>query len=183
MDRVSGIGKLLPGFDQAMVPAGSPLPASELREIAIAFRRAEIVWERFGPRLLFAPGGYSRVRVWSDGDRELLLLGWLPGQRTEVHDHGGSWGLARVLFGELVEAQWDRPVGGGPLRIRRESRIRTGRVATESIDAIHRLENRSGAPAASLHFYSKPIERMGVWDPATGRRRLVRVNAEPGGGM
>src|ERR1039458_2150637 len=42
-------------------------------------------------------------RLARDRDYEIWLLSWLPGQRTDFHDHGGSAGAFTVVRGELRE--------------------------------------------------------------------------------
>src|SRR3954447_26114543 len=48
------------------------------------------------------------------GDHEVWLLTWLPGQGTDLHDHGGSAGAFHVRSGTLTEdtvaVPADRPV-------------------------------------------------------------------------
>jgi quercetin dioxygenase-like cupin family protein len=82
---------------------------------------------------------------------ELWLLTWLPGQRTEPHDHGGATGSFTVLLGELTE-QYRYP--GGPIRDLRH-------LVSNSIGfgagRAHQLGNAGSFPAASVHAYSPPL--------------------------
>ena len=38
-----------------------------------------------------------------DPDAQIWLMTWLPGQRTDLHDHGGSTGAFVVVSGALTE--------------------------------------------------------------------------------
>ena len=69
---------------------------------------------------LLPEGGIPQSRRWFTrihGDEELdvWLISWVPGQPTELHDHGGSLGALTVLSGSLNEYRWD----GRALRRRR----------------------------------------------------------------
>ncbi len=69
---------------------------------------------------LLPPGGIPESRRWFTrihGDEELdvWLISWVPGQHTELHDHGGSLGALTVVSGSLNEFRWD----GRALRHRR----------------------------------------------------------------
>jgi hypothetical protein len=42
-------------------------------------------------------------QLYAQPDHEAWLLSWLPGQRTGLHDHGGSAGAFTVVTGTLTE--------------------------------------------------------------------------------
>jgi hypothetical protein len=83
---------------------GASLTAADLRldHLALAARYAATpeqwpVAPRFNP----ADRWYHRLAV--ADDHEVWLLTWLPGQGTELHDHGGSAGAFHVVSGTLTE--------------------------------------------------------------------------------
>lgn len=84
---------------------------------------------------------------------ELWLLTWLPGQRTNPHDHGGASGAFTVLSGELTE-QYRYP--GGPIR---DLKHALGNAIGFGAGRAHQLGSASTAtvPAASVHAYSPPL--------------------------
>jgi hypothetical protein len=47
------------------------------------------------------------VRLHGDDEVDVWLISWVPGHRTELHDHGGSLGAATLLSGSLDEFRWD----------------------------------------------------------------------------
>jgi predicted metal-dependent enzyme (double-stranded beta helix superfamily) len=99
---------------------------------------------------------YHRLRVAED--HEVWLLTWLPGQGTELHDHGGSAGAFHVVSGTLTE---DTVAGDdqGPVRMSaRELGAGTGRRF--GARHIHRITNRSGRPAISVHVYGPALATM-----------------------
>jgi hypothetical protein len=135
-------------------------------------------WERLAPHLAFDARQYRRVRLFRDADWEGLLLCWLPGQRTAVHDHGGSIGLSFVLSGSLTERRW-KTTPEGPLIEVGVSRVGRDEPALEILDTIHQVSNETLEPAVSLHVYSPPLRALGAHDPADGRRWEVPVADSP----
>jgi Cysteine dioxygenase type I len=95
-------------------------------------------------------------RLAAEPDHEVWLLTWLPGQGTDLHDHGGSAGAFHVLSGSLIE---DTVEPGGPARITARE---FGEGAGRRFGArhIHRITNRSGRPAISVHAYGPALTTM-----------------------
>lgn len=97
-------------------------------------------------------------RLAAADDYEVWLLTWLPGQGTDLHDHGGSAGAFQVFSGTLTEDTVTAPAGG-PVRI-------TGRELGEGAGRrfgarhIHRITNRSSRPAVSIHVYGPALTTM-----------------------
>src|SRR4051812_19245604 len=75
---------------------------TESDHLAVARRYAERVddWP-FAPRFDPAQRWYKRLA--GEDDLEVWALTWLPGQGTDLHDHGGSAGAIVVRTGELTE--------------------------------------------------------------------------------
>ena len=55
----------------------------------------------FAPRFDPVARWYARLAI--TDDHEAWLLSWLPGQSTDLHDHGGSAGAFAVVSGTLTE--------------------------------------------------------------------------------
>ncbi|HKC25120.1 MAG TPA: cysteine dioxygenase family protein [Thermoanaerobaculia bacterium] len=151
----------------------------EIRSVLDELGRKKPSWELLGPHVAFAPEGYLRKRLYRDEHWEMLLLCWLPGQTTVVHDHGGSWGTMLVLSGRLDERQYRSHGEGSPLTMCQLRRFGPQDVALETVETIHKNENRDDAPAISLHFYSPPLRVLNSYDPMTGRSHAVQVHEGP----
>ena len=132
-----------------------PLPRSTAGHLAIAARYAA------APHLWPVAPRFNPIRRWyhrlaEQPEYEVWLLTWLPGQETDLHDHGGSAGAFHVMSGSLVE---DTVTAGTPPRI-------TGREWGEGAGRrfgnrhIHRIANRSGRPAISVHVYGPALTTM-----------------------
>jgi cysteine dioxygenase len=136
-------------------------------------------WDILAPHVEFAPAGYLRKRLYRDASWEMLLLCWLPGQKTVIHDHGGSVGAVMVLCGQLDECQYMKAGEGQPLSMQQLRRFGPSEVALETVEAIHKNENRGDVPAISLHLYSLPLRVLNSYDPATGASHAVSVREGP----
>jgi predicted metal-dependent enzyme (double-stranded beta helix superfamily) len=114
---------------------------------------------------------------------ELWLLSWLPGQRTEPHDHGGASGAFTVVLGELSETY----------RYPREQIAHrthgTGSAVGFGAGRAHQVWNTSLGKAASVHAYSPPLvptrEYASLHDipdeipPLPPRRTIEELSKEP----
>ncbi|TDC70961.1 cysteine dioxygenase [Actinomadura sp. GC306] len=120
------------------------------------------------PRVRLSPAGRWYERLHHDGDQEIWLISWLPGQTTGLHDHGGSRGAFAVALGGLQERDLGAVRDVGP-----------GTVRTFGADYVHEVRNASAAPAVSVHAYSPPLSTMNRYDLAGGR--LVRLATEDAG--
>lgn len=127
---------------------------AELPRLAHALERLHVPWSELQKYVRFDPTRYARNLIYRDRTHELLLLCWLPGQATAVHDHPGSCGVVRPLVGTLEEVVYDalatrRPIGRRALAL--------DRVAVELPATVHQVANAGSRPALSLHLYSPPL--------------------------
>ena len=87
----------------------------------------------------------------------MWLLSWLPGQGTDLHDHGASTGAFAVVSGRLTELTIERRQAGP----RSETfRWTPGAVRPFGPGHVHQVTNTSGSPAVSLHVYSPSLSSM-----------------------
>jgi hypothetical protein len=123
------------------------------------------------------------ARLHGDDEVDVWLISWVPGHRTELHDHGGSLGAVTLLSGSLDEFRWD----GDQLRCRR---LAAGDQAAFPLGWVHDVvwaPTGSGAPAMSLsgprepslsvHAYSPPLTVMSYYE-VTDEQRLRRKRTE-----
>ncbi|GAA2565665.1 cysteine dioxygenase family protein [Winogradskya consettensis] len=97
-------------------------------------------------------------RLAEEIDHEVWLLTWLPGQGTDLHDHGGSAGAFHVFSGSLIEETVAVSPGHAPRVTARELGEGAGRrFGTRH---IHRITNRSNQPAISIHAYGPALTTM-----------------------
>jgi hypothetical protein len=105
----------------------------------------------------FRTGSRWYTRLAAADDHEVWLLTWLPGQGTDLHDHGGSAGALHVVSGELVEDVVTPADGGARVSVRHLS---AGLGHGFGPRYVHRVTNRSAAPAVSVHVYGPALASM-----------------------
>jgi hypothetical protein len=152
-----------------------PLSQSDLR--ALAERVPAVV--DVTPHVRHDAGRRNYTLLHRDDDLEAWLICWMDDHDTGFHDHDGSSGAVHVLAGTLAE---DRLAFG--LESRQAAIYGPG--ATFSFDGahVHRMSHAGGGPAVSVHVYSPPIRRMGVYefaDDGALRRLSVPGESELGG--
>jgi mannose-6-phosphate isomerase-like protein (cupin superfamily) len=123
--------------------------------LAAALAAAEHRWSAQHPEL-------AAAQVW--------LLTWLPGQGTDLHDHGGSAGAFAVVRGTL-----DEEVGALP----DATRLSAGRVRPFGAHHVHRVTNTGAEAALSVHVYSPRLTVMNTY--RVDRGGLVRTGTERAG--
>ncbi len=131
------------------------------------------------------PGGVPTddrwfARLHGDDEVDVWLISWVPGHRTELHDHGGSLGALTLLTGSLDEFRWD----GEKLRCRR---LKAGDQAGFPLGWVHDVvwaPNGAGpsvtspaVPSLSVHAYSPPLTVMSYYE-VTDQHRLRRNRTE-----
>ncbi len=108
----------------------------------------------------FSKGSRWARRVLSGPGHEAWLLGWLPGQGTELHDHGGldrpAAAAVAVVSGRLSEYT----VRAGPFPTLERTELTPGRAAMVDDRTVHAVRNDSDAPAVSLHVYAPGLDAM-----------------------
>ncbi|MFK3985186.1 cysteine dioxygenase [Micromonospora sp. NPDC050397] len=112
------------------------------------------------------------ARIARDDEHEVWLLTWLPGQTTDLHDHGGSSGAFVVASGGLTE---EIVVGGGL----RPHVLRAGSGRQFGPRHVHRVSNTGDVPAVSVHVYLPALLRMTRYELDRGTLRVAEV-AEAG---
>ncbi|NMO23428.1 cysteine dioxygenase [Pyxidicoccus fallax] len=125
-------------------------------------RSSRVDWGLLQSLIRFNPEGYARRVLGRTDACELLLLCWLPGQVSRVHDHGGSSGVSWVVRGKLAETRF--AWGGDRLVPASRAGAEEGDVLLERPETIHRLHNASRHGAVSLHVYAPPMVGMTRYD-------------------
>ncbi|MFN7135572.1 MAG: cysteine dioxygenase [Myxococcales bacterium] len=145
------------------------LTPAELAAWARRVRTARLDWALLAPFLRFEAERYARIPLAVSRHWELVLVSWLPGQASAVHDHGGSHGASVLLAGALLETSFRRQ--GRRLVPVRRRRVQRGQAMLEGHGGIHRVANDAERPAISLHLYSPPLCDVRVY-PEPGPARV-----------
>lgn len=162
-DLSASHGRVFGGLVEAFERLRQPLSAAGVKRLL-----AEVDWERvaLGETVETASESYVRTLLFRSDHVELLVMTWLPGQRSAVHDHAGSVCAVRVMQGLALERRY-RDVGDGAAVACDQIELLEEGATTISVDDdIHSLGNAlaSGAPAeqrlVTVHIYSPPLRAM-----------------------
>jgi cysteine dioxygenase len=121
-----------------------------------------ITAEQLGDAIQIDDGAYVRTLVFERAHVEVLVMAWLPGQRSPIHDHGGSACAVRVVSGAALERLYEKRDDGRVVATG-ERRLTIGGVTSSFEDDIHSFGNAVEAPASrrdilvTIHVYSPPL--------------------------
>lgn len=106
---------------------------------------------------------YQRKLLLKTEDVEVLVMNWAVDQKCSPHDHGRSFGVIKVLTGEIEHDLYTLDQTDVPRKYftRREL---GGSSYFAARGMIHVMGNASSGQAITLHIYSPPIEGMKVYD-------------------
>jgi len=108
------------------------------------------------------PSGYQThlVHAEPDGSFSVMVMVWLPGQRTEVHDHV-AWCCTAVLAGTEYEEVYAHR--GDHLEVVARNVNPAGTVSGFAPPGdIHQVTNAGDVTAVSMHVYGTDISRVGT---------------------
>jgi cysteine dioxygenase len=126
----------------------------------------QLCQEEFLPFIYFREETYGRNLVYKTDKYELLILTWLPQQRTPIHDHGGQRCWMLIQSGKLTFKNF-KPLD--------ESKPALSVVGSECHQAgeavyiddgmgVHSIANCTTKPAVSMHLYAGPVPRCRIYN-------------------
>jgi cysteine dioxygenase len=149
----------------ALVETLAALPCAPTQlELDALLRRLELEPEELRPHLVFKPHTYTRRRVFRNELCEALVLCWLPGQRTAIHDHNGSYGAIRICEGEMAEEIFALNEAGEVVPAETHARA-AGEVTGTDVPDIHRIGNADGGTQRmiTIHVYAPPLRVINTY--------------------
>ncbi len=109
---------------------------------------------------------YGRQMVHDGGYFEMMVMSWVPGDYSAIHDHGQTqWGAVQ-LFGNAEHAVFQ--LQDGELQVRDRSVFESGAVIAVAHDLIHQMGNIGQPQYLTFHLY-------GTYDRASGVTADARV--------
>jgi cysteine dioxygenase len=134
------------------------------KELDALLRRLELEPEELRGHLGFKPNTYTRHRLFRSDICEMLVLCWLPGHRTAIHDHNGSYGAIRICEGAMEEEIFALNEAG-EVEFATVHRRAAGEVTGTDVPDIHRIGNaeQSTERMVTIHVYAPPLRVINTY--------------------
>ncbi len=119
--------------------------------------------ERWAHLLRYDPDTRFSALVEKTAEQEIWLMGWLPGQHTDLHDHGPTTGAFTLVSGSLTEIV-------APGRTQVLHHLTAGQSRVFGPDYVHQVRNDGPDPAVTIHVYRDGGRTMRPYrfDPVDG---------------
>ena len=115
---------------------------------------------------------YGRKLVFHGGYFEIMVMSWLPGDYSAIHDHGGAeWGAVQC-FGRADHYIY--AIDQGILKTLQAAPYTPGLIHTVNHDLIHQMGNPGQTPFLSLHVYGCAHSQTSI----TGNARIFDLLEE-----
>lgn len=138
--------------------------APRQKELDALLRRLDLEPEELRGHLKFKPNTYTRHRLFRSDLCEMLVLCWLPGQRTAIHDHNGSYGAILICEGAMEEEIF-RLNETGEVEFETMHARAAGDVTGTDVPDIHRIGNpeQSTERMVTIHVYAPPLRVINTY--------------------
>lgn len=134
------------------------------KELDALLRRLKLEPEELSGHLKFKPNTYTRHRLFRSDLCEMLVLCWLPGHRTAIHDHNGSYGAIRICEGAMAEEIF-RLNEAGEVEFETMHARAAGEVTGTDVPDIHRIGNaeQNAEQMVTIHVYAPPLRVINTY--------------------
>lgn len=102
---------------------------------------------------------YGRNCVFRSANFEVIVMNWKPFQRSNIHNHGHSFGCVFAVSGKAVNLLYD-----DGLELIASIPLVEKKIAGVPYGIYHVIMNDTPDFAVSLHFYAPPMDAMKVID-------------------
>ncbi|WP_436411398.1 cysteine dioxygenase [Vibrio coralliilyticus] len=127
----------------------------------------------------FDEDSYCRKRLFKNDHCEVLILSWLNGQRSKIHDHLNTACGVRVLHGEATETLFET-AANGHIYASQSSHYQQGSVTVSKDNDIHQISNLQAddEPLVTLHVYSPPLQQFHLYQLEGGEPELLDLQQD-----
>lgn len=116
--------------------------------------------EELKPHLLYPEDlPYGRNCIFSSENFEVVVMNWKPGEASNIHDHGQSFGCVLSISGKATNVLYNEHM----VKIDSVELINK-EIAEVPQGIFHQIANPGKEFAVSLHFYAPPLIGMRVID-------------------
>ncbi|MFB9191133.1 cysteine dioxygenase [Vibrio ostreicida] len=122
---------------------------------------------------------YCRQRLFKNEHCEVLLMSWLNGQRSKIHDHLNTACGVRILYGEATETSFET-AANGHIYASQSSLFKQGSVTVSQNNDIHQISNlqANDEPLVTLHVYSPPLRQFHLYQLEGGSPELLDLQQD-----
>jgi len=129
-------------------------------------------WKRY---VFFSPHKYARNLVEINEDFELIVICWLPGHESPIHNHSSQNCWMSVVEGDIEEIYFSVDKATGKLTQGPTNLYKQGMVGYLYDDlALHKVRPVNGIRGVTIHLYNKPIPLCSLYCPLTGKVTRVK---------
>jgi predicted metal-dependent enzyme (double-stranded beta helix superfamily) len=134
---------------------------------ALIARQLAADTDRWRHLLRYHTGERFTTLVESTERQEIWLMSWLPGQGTDLHNHGGATGAFTIVAGTLTE-RVTRTTGTETVH-----QVTAGQSRVFGPGYVHQVSNDGPDPAVTVHVYRPSRLPMITYrlDPGAALRR------------
>jgi cysteine dioxygenase len=135
-----------------------------LEALSLWLARTSLTLDQVRPFLRFSADHYVRNLVYAGPSYQALVLCWLSGQRSPIHDHRGSSCAVKILSGLATETTFAFAANGMIYATGSRLLVAGDSCATQDAD-MHQMSNLQspGQDLVTLHIYSPPLFRMNMY--------------------
>ena len=146
----------------------------DLRELQVRLDDEQLNSTTLAEYIRFDDERYSRNLLAHGPQFYALVMCWLPGQASPIHDHKGAACGVRVIEGRATETsyRWEAE------RLVEDSvtTLTAGEVCGSFDDDIHEIRNTADTELVTLHVYSPYLDNINLYDLTSGK---VTVFSDP----
>ncbi len=171
----SSIASTLPASLQRIVEALRQRTSLRPMQLKRIVEQASVQAEDLAPWADFAhpiADSYGRKLVYRESRFEIMVMSWLPGDFSGLHDHGYTQYGAVQVFGEAEHAAFH--VEEDTIRTLARWTLRPGEVISVSHSLVHQMGNPGREPFLSLHVYGTPEAHENI----TGEARVFDLERQ-----
>ncbi len=118
-----------------------------------------------------AADSYGRRLVYDGGYFEMMVMSWLPGDCSGIHDHGHTqWGAVQV-FGPAEHAVF--LMQDGAISTLSRNKVKAGQVLAVGHQLVHQMQNPTNIKFLTFHLYGTPEPAR----PITGGARVFVIES------
>jgi uncharacterized NAD(P)/FAD-binding protein YdhS/predicted metal-dependent enzyme (double-stranded beta helix superfamily) len=123
---------------------------------------------------------YHRQTIFKNEKFEVLIMTWLPGQKSRPHDHANSLCAVKVLRGSAIEDQFEIAPDGFVERVD-STELAQEEIIVSKDASVHALRNSasSDSPLVTLHVYCPPLGNFRCFEERRSTEDVPQIKIGP----